>query len=826
MDSSMKRIAPYLAFAAGVVLLVLLLPQFDYIEPPKIRVTRAEALARADVAAGEVGIPVEKAWKTITWDNSPIMDKELRNRPERRRQAYSDPVVGPEMGWFRVTYFRRGLEKNPPYGEVFVGGDRGEIIGARRRARMETTGAHATEAQLRPLADAFLRTHKLPGIVSPEFESSRPTVLSGRTDWAFRYRIPTNFNAGQVAFFATVYFIGDKFAGWAPNEEYADGHPYRSEGSELLTTFIRFGSIFSLLLILLIIFLRKYHAGEVGVGTGAFLFGAMIVLSLVMDVLICGSSSVGTGFGNGVDAQQTSWAVMSFKFLFYDLPVAVLVFFAWSVGESYARERWGERLASFDAMLRRDAVNATVGRSVLRGLLTSPGVAGAALLVAAIPVWLGYAHPIASSADEYILSLGGPLAVLLSAAMDSILIPVTVLLFVLAFFSRRRQLGLGIAVAAVLGVIAGAIEPPIAPDLVRYLFGFGGILACAAIFLAYDLLATATALFSATMLLGFLPYLAHSGENAHVIAILVLGVPLAALLIFAILGLMTEREVIYEYDDLAAHVKRIVERERVKAEIDAANRIQSALLPVESPDVVGASFASHYRAATEIGGDYFDFLPQPGGEIGIAFGDVSGHGLTSGIVMAMAKAALLVQVDYDASPRAVMEVLNEIVIKTAPKRILMTFFFGLLDPQTQRLRFSSAGHLDPYVYRARERRLEALSSWGFPLGVRRRDPFRELEVDFEAGDRLILYSDGLIEAVDDDGEPFGFERFERTLMESCSGSAEDIKKALLQSVKRFTHNRPPEDDQTLVVISFEAVTEAEFPKPFSVLAAGYSEQVH
>ena len=158
--------------------------------------------------------------------------------------------------------------------------------------------------------------------------------------------------------------------------------------------------------------------------------------------------------------------------------------------------------------------------------------------------------------------------------------------------------------------------------------------------------------------------------------------PNAVLLAFAIGAMLTKREVTYTYEDLAPHVKRIVERERVKAEIDAANRIQAALLPLDAPELAGASFASHYRAATEIGGDYFDFLPHAdGGEIGIAFGDVSGHGLTSGIVMAMAKSALLVQVGYDASPRAVMNVLNDIVIKTAPKRILMTFFFGLLDPR-------------------------------------------------------------------------------------------------------------------------------------------------
>jgi sigma-B regulation protein RsbU (phosphoserine phosphatase) len=155
-----------------------------------------------------------------------------------------------------------------------------------------------------------------------------------------------------------------------------------------------------------------------------------------------------------------------------------------------------------------------------------------------------------------------------------------------------------------------------------------------------------------------------------------------------------------------------------------------------------------------------------------------------------------------------MNVLNDIVIKTAPKRILMTFFFGILDPQSQTLRFSSAGHLDPYVFRARERRLEALSSWGFPLGVKRRDPFREHTVDFEPGDRLVLYSDGLIEAIDDDGEPYGFDRFEKTIVENGHLSAEEIKKTLLGSVRKFTRNRPPEDDQTLVVVSFEGAADA------------------
>ena len=156
--------------------------------------------------------------------------------------------------------------------------------------------------------------------------------------------------------------------------------------------------------------------------------------------------------------------------------------------------------------------------------------------------------------------------------------------------------------------------------------------------------------------------------------------------------------------------------------------------------------------------------------------------------MAMTKAALLVQVEYDDSPVRVLEVLNGIVMKTAPKRMLMTFFFGVLDPATSTLRFASAGHLDPYVFRAREKKLEMLSSWGFPLGVRRREPFREFEVRFEPGDRLVLYSDGLIEALNDDGEPFGFERFEGVILSRGTKGADLLKQALLESVKS-TRNR-------------------------------------
>src|SRR5205085_387788 len=491
--------------------------------------------------------------------------------------------------------------KFQPYGYVVVDERTGEILMERRQLKLDEPGAKPIEAQLRPRADAFVRSRAFPGAPSPQFESARPNVMSSRTDWTFRYRVHSDLPIGKVVPYLQVYFTGDTLAGWALIEEYSDGSPFRNES-----------------------------AGEA-------------ISSLVA-----------------------------------------------RFATSYARERWGERLASFDSILRRDPLNATAGRSVIDGVLFAPAVAAAALIAALIPLVLGIAHISEGTGTSAQVQLGGPFAVLLFATLDAIVYPILAL-FLLAWTHRRRVLWVGVIAVIAIGMVGAVCQAPIDPFLQCLLFGFGGIGVVVAIFLGYDLLTTAIALFGGSLIAMTAPLMsvAHGHELSQLV--LLNALPLGAAIVFGAAAMMTKREVVYKYEDLAPHVKRIVERERVKAEIDAANRIQAALLPQEAPYVAGASVASHYRAATEIGGDYFDFLPQPNGDVGIAFGDVSGHGLTSGIVMAMAKSALLVQVGYDSSPRAVMNVLNSIVMRTAPKRTLMTFFFGLLDPASQTLRFSSAG---------------------------------------------------------------------------------------------------------------------------------------
>ena len=138
----MKRYVPLIACLAGAILVLLLLPKFNGGQPAGLRLTRGDARAIGETAARDIGIPVDKAWEIVSFRGSPLINKELRGAPERRRAAIDDPVIGPRLGNYFIHFFRRGVGKYPEYGYVFISGRNGETIGARSFLRDEEAGAH------------------------------------------------------------------------------------------------------------------------------------------------------------------------------------------------------------------------------------------------------------------------------------------------------------------------------------------------------------------------------------------------------------------------------------------------------------------------------------------------------------------------------------------------------------------------------------------------------------------------------------------------------------------------------------------------------------
>ena len=131
----MRRLAPYLACVVGIVAVLVLLPYFNAAQPRGIRLTSGDSIPIADRAARQLGIPVDRAWTVQSWIESSILNRELEPKPELRRRASDDPVIGPRLGGYRRVYYRRGLEKLIPYGSVTVDSRNGDVLGVRVRLR-------------------------------------------------------------------------------------------------------------------------------------------------------------------------------------------------------------------------------------------------------------------------------------------------------------------------------------------------------------------------------------------------------------------------------------------------------------------------------------------------------------------------------------------------------------------------------------------------------------------------------------------------------------------------------------------------------------------
>ncbi len=319
------------------------------------------------------------------------------------------------------------------------------------------------------------------------------------------------------------------------------------------------------------------------------------------------------------------------------------------------------------------------------------------------------------------------------------------------------------------------------------------------LFVRYDLLTSLLAAITSGILWGAVPFLLAEDNFLNFQGALALAL-VAAPLVASLRHLGSGREFVYRYEDVPPHVRRIAERERQRVELETARRIQSSILPELPPRLAGVDIAHAYLPASEVGGDFYDVLALEDGRLALAVGDVAGHGVSSGLIMSMAKSALTVQVTFNPEVAAVFNTLNRTVYQTARKRLLATLCYALLDPRRMELVYASAGHLFPYRINAAGR-VEALESVAYPLGVRGELHVEARTARLAPGDTLFLFSDGLVEARQEGSEDlFGFERLEQSLARHAGQSVERLRDGVLADVTRFTSDAPREDDQTLLVL--------------------------
>ena len=255
-------------------------------------------------------------------------------------------------------------------------------------------------------------------------------------------------------------------------------------------------------------------------------------------------------------------------------------------------------------------------------------------------------------------------------------------------------------------------------------------------------------------------------------------------------------------ESIASLLTNVAEKERLQSEIEIAASIQRNLLPKEGPRFRGVSFSAHFEPTASIGGDYYDVFNLDKSRLAVAIGDVSGHGLSTGLVMAMVKAGITTLVEEGADERSLFRRLNELVYRSTERRAFMTLAFTIFDLELGTIRHTNAGHLYPYLLREGQPPI-GIEVPSLPLGVRSEITTRTAEVELRDGDAIVYLSDGIVEAQDEHGEPFGFDQLEALLGAAPDRSPSAIRDLILDAVARHCGTRPADDDRTIMVLRFE-----------------------
>ncbi len=263
---------------------------------------------------------------------------------------------------------------------------------------------------------------------------------------------------------------------------------------------------------------------------------------------------------------------------------------------------------------------------------------------------------------------------------------------------------------------------------------------------------------------------------------------------FIISNLIREKETTRERD------MYFDELERKKNEMKVAQKIQQTFLPDTIPLLNDFDIAALNIPAKEVGGDFYDFIPINDNKIGIAIANVSEKGVPAALLMALSKTIVQTKARETHQVADVMEYLNKLVIVEAESGIDLSLFYAVMDIKNKNLTYINAGHESPLIYKKKSGKIIELINEDFNLGKKMNLQFEERNTNLESDDVLIFYTDGITNALNENGEAFGFENLKKLILETYNLSSKDIIKKLKEELSSFSKDKPQFDDMTLVAL--------------------------
>ena len=254
---------------------------------------------------------------------------------------------------------------------------------------------------------------------------------------------------------------------------------------------------------------------------------------------------------------------------------------------------------------------------------------------------------------------------------------------------------------------------------------------------------------------------------------------------------------------MSAIAEEIAHRERLNREVEIAREVQERLFPQTLPPITGIEYAGACRPALGVGGDYYDFLALPGGQLGIAIGDVSGKGIAAALMMASLQASL--RGEATRAPEnlaALVGNVNHLVYEASAANRYATFFYAQYNPATRLLTYVNAGHNPPLLLHrsGTDWQVSRLDSGGTVVGLLETFPYQQAAVSIAPGDVFVAFTDGISEAMNGADEEWGEEKLIETI-KACDGTTpSQIITRIMQAADSFVAGAKQHDDMTLVVL--------------------------
>jgi sigma-B regulation protein RsbU (phosphoserine phosphatase) len=242
------------------------------------------------------------------------------------------------------------------------------------------------------------------------------------------------------------------------------------------------------------------------------------------------------------------------------------------------------------------------------------------------------------------------------------------------------------------------------------------------------------------------------------------------------------------------------EKERFAKELEIANGIQQSFLPDSAPKIAGIELVAKNIPALEIGGDFYDFIPVGTDRWGLVIADVSGKGVPAALFMALSRTLIRASTLVNADPAQSIGHANRMIYEDSKSNMFVTLFYAVLDTREMTLDYVNAGHNPPLLLQGEASTVRLLKARGIALGVIDEVDLQSVKVDLTPGDVLVLYTDGVTEAINDKEEEFGEERLLRIIAENRKRPAQEIMDEILGAITSFAGDTPQYDDITLMIL--------------------------